>query len=86
VEYAINLALVAIAVIEAMRILGPRRGNTFSVISDSLPGGLQVGIRGQPMVKHIMSPGLHSIVLTPKSGKITSGNEAHRFGGLHLLS
>jgi hypothetical protein len=38
VEYAINLALVAIAVIATMRILGPRRGNTFNVISDSLPG------------------------------------------------
>ena len=37
VEYAIILALVAIVVIAVMRILGPKIGNTFSTISNSLP-------------------------------------------------
>jgi pilus assembly protein Flp/PilA len=37
VEYAIILALVAIVVIAAMRLLGPKVGNTFSKISNSLP-------------------------------------------------
>jgi pilus assembly protein Flp/PilA len=45
VEYAIILALVAIIVIAVMRLLGPKIGNTFSTISNSLgdppkvPGG-----------------------------------------------
>ena len=39
VEYAIILALVAIVVIGAMRVLGPTIGNTFSTINSSLPGG-----------------------------------------------
>jgi pilus assembly protein Flp/PilA len=37
VEYAIILALVAIVVIAVMRLLGPKIGNTFSSISNSLP-------------------------------------------------
>jgi len=37
VEYAIILALVAIVVIAVMRLLGPKIGNTFSNISNSLP-------------------------------------------------
>ena len=37
VEYAIILALVAIVVIAVMRLLGPKIGNTFSTISESLP-------------------------------------------------
>ena len=37
VEYAIILALVAIVVIAVMRLLGPKIGNTFSTIADSLP-------------------------------------------------
>jgi pilus assembly protein Flp/PilA len=37
VEYAIILALVAIVVIAVMRLLGPKIGNTFSTISNSLP-------------------------------------------------
>lgn len=37
VEYAIILALVAIVVIAVMRLLGPKVGNTFSVINRSLP-------------------------------------------------
>jgi len=37
VEYAIILALVAIIVIAVMRILGPKIGNTFSTINNSLP-------------------------------------------------
>lgn len=36
VEYAIILALVAIVVIAALRLLGPAIGNTFSTISNSL--------------------------------------------------
>ena len=36
VEYAIILALVAIVVIAVMRILGPKIGNTFSSINNSL--------------------------------------------------
>jgi len=36
VEYAIILALIAIVVIAVMRMLGPRIGNTFSTINDSL--------------------------------------------------
>jgi pilus assembly protein Flp/PilA len=36
VEYAIILALIAIVVIAVMRILGPRIGNTFSTINNSL--------------------------------------------------
>ena len=38
VEYAIILSLVAIVVIAVMRLLGPRLGNTFSLISSSIPG------------------------------------------------
>ena len=37
VEYAIILALVAIVVIGIMRLLGPKVGNTFSTINNSLP-------------------------------------------------
>jgi len=37
VEYAIILALIAIVVIAIMRLLGPKIGNTFSTINDSLP-------------------------------------------------
>ena len=37
VEYAIILALVAIVVIAVMRLLGPKIGNTFSTIAESLP-------------------------------------------------
>ena len=36
VEYAIILALVAIVVIVVMRMLGPKVGNTFSTVNDSL--------------------------------------------------
>jgi len=39
VEYAIILALVAIVVITVMRILGPKIGNTFSTINNSLDVG-----------------------------------------------
>ena len=38
VEYAIILALVAIVVIAVMQILGPKVGNTFSSINNSLDG------------------------------------------------
>jgi pilus assembly protein Flp/PilA len=38
VEYAIIIALVAIIVIAVMRLLGPKIGNTFSSISNSIPG------------------------------------------------
>ena len=38
VEYAIILAFVAIVVIAVMRMLGPKVGNTFSSISNSIPG------------------------------------------------
>jgi pilus assembly protein Flp/PilA len=37
VEYAIILALVAIVVIAVMTLLGPKIGNTFSTINESLP-------------------------------------------------
>jgi pilus assembly protein Flp/PilA len=37
VEYAIIIALVAIIVIAVMRLLGPKIGNTFSSISNSIP-------------------------------------------------
>ncbi len=37
VEYAIILALVAIVVIVVMKLLGPKIGNTFSSINNSLP-------------------------------------------------
>ena len=36
VEYAIILALVAIVVIAVMRLLGPKMGNIFSSINNSL--------------------------------------------------
>lgn len=36
VEYAIILALVAIVVITVLRLLGPRIGNVFSSINESL--------------------------------------------------
>ena len=36
VEYAIILVLVAVLVIAVMRLLGPKIGNTFSSINDSL--------------------------------------------------
>ena len=38
VEYAIILALVAIVVIAVMKLLGPTLGNTYSMISSSIPG------------------------------------------------
>jgi len=38
VEYAIILSLVALIVIAVVRLLGPKVGNTFSLINDSLPG------------------------------------------------
>lgn len=38
VEYAIILAFVAIVVIAVMRLLGPTVGNTFSSMSNSIPG------------------------------------------------
>ena len=38
VEYAIILALVAIIVIAVVRLLGPKLGNTFSTINNSIPG------------------------------------------------
>jgi pilus assembly protein Flp/PilA len=38
VEYAIILALVAIVVIAVMNLLGPTLGNTYSMISSSIPG------------------------------------------------
>ena len=37
VEYAIILALVDIVVIAVMSLLGPKIGNTFSTIANSLP-------------------------------------------------
>ncbi len=37
VEYAVILAFVAIVVIAVMRLLGPKIGNTFSKINNSLP-------------------------------------------------
>jgi pilus assembly protein Flp/PilA len=36
VEYAIILALVALVVIAVVRLLGPRIGNTFSSMNNSL--------------------------------------------------
>ena len=36
VEYAIILALVALVVIAVVRLLGPRVGNTFSSMNNSL--------------------------------------------------
>ncbi len=36
-EYAIILAMVAIIVVAVMRLLGPRVGNTFSQMSNSIP-------------------------------------------------
>ena len=38
VEYAIILALVAIVVIAVMRLMGPKLGNTYSLIANSIPG------------------------------------------------
>jgi pilus assembly protein Flp/PilA len=38
VEYAIILALVAIVVIAVVRLLGPKLGDTYSTIQNSLPG------------------------------------------------
>ncbi|HET9906946.1 MAG TPA: Flp family type IVb pilin [Anaerolineales bacterium] len=37
VEYAIILAFVALVVISVVRLLGPRIGNTFSNINNSIP-------------------------------------------------
>ena len=37
VEYAIILALFAIVVIAAMRLIGPRVGNVFSTVNSSIP-------------------------------------------------
>jgi pilus assembly protein Flp/PilA len=37
VEYAIILAFVAIVVISVVRLLGPKIGNTFSTIANSIP-------------------------------------------------
>ena len=36
VEYAIILVLVAVIVVAVMRLLGPKVGNTFSTINNSL--------------------------------------------------
>ena len=38
VEYAIIIALVAVIVIVVVRVVGPKVGNTFSTINNSLPG------------------------------------------------
>ena len=38
VEYAIILTFVAIVVIAIMRLLGPKVGNTFSSMNNSIPG------------------------------------------------
>jgi pilus assembly protein Flp/PilA len=38
VEYAIILSLVALIVIAVVRLLGPKIGNTFSSMSNSIPG------------------------------------------------
>jgi pilus assembly protein Flp/PilA len=38
VEYAIILAFVALVVIAIMRLLGPKVGNTFSSMNNSIPG------------------------------------------------
>jgi pilus assembly protein Flp/PilA len=38
VEYAIIIAFVAMVVIAIMRLLGPRVGNTFSSMNNSIPG------------------------------------------------
>lgn len=38
VEYAIIIAFVALVVIVVMRMLGPRVGNTFSSMNNSIPG------------------------------------------------
>jgi len=38
VEYAIILALVAIVVIAVLQLMGPKLGNTYSTIQNSLPG------------------------------------------------
>jgi pilus assembly protein Flp/PilA len=46
VEYAIILALVAIVVIAVMRLMGPKIGNTFSSINNSLEVG--AGVSGPP--------------------------------------
>ena len=37
VEYAIILALIAIIVIAVLRLMGPKLGNTYSTIQNSLP-------------------------------------------------
>ncbi|HEX2995515.1 MAG TPA: pilus assembly protein [Anaerolineales bacterium] len=37
VEYAIIISLVALIVIAVVRLLGPKVGNTFSLISNSIP-------------------------------------------------
>ena len=37
VEYALILAFVAVVVIAVMRLMGPKLGNTYSTISNSLP-------------------------------------------------
>ena len=37
VEYAIILALVAIIVLAVLRLMGPKLGNTYSTINNSLP-------------------------------------------------
>jgi pilus assembly protein Flp/PilA len=37
VEYAIILAFVALVVIVVVRLIGPRVGNTFSSINNSIP-------------------------------------------------
>ena len=37
VEYAIILAFVALVVISVVRLLGPKVGNTFSNIANSMP-------------------------------------------------
>ncbi len=37
VEYAIILTLVAVVVIAVVRLMGPKIGNTFSYINNSMP-------------------------------------------------
>jgi pilus assembly protein Flp/PilA len=48
VEYAIILALVGIVVIAVMRTLGPRIGNTFSTINNSLEAGGSAPSESEP--------------------------------------
>ncbi|MFN8404667.1 MAG: hypothetical protein U0V48_14095 [Anaerolineales bacterium] len=74
VEYAIILALVAIIVIVVVRVVGPKVGNTFSTINNSLPGDTASDSGGSDDGDGDDGGGDNNGTWTPGSGENSSFN------------